>query len=435
MVSRVGGASGLRTRTILSVMAGLITAVIMMFGSSRMAAAEDPPTSSSTTTTTAPTTTTTVATTTTTRPTTTTTTYRTTTTARVTTTTRPVTTTTAATSTSTVETTTSIPTATTNENPGTTIAPAVITPRSSDTTGGSGTDSGGGMSSGFKLAAIVVGLGVVGVSIAALTVAYWRHTRPLQYLDAMDVLGESSPVGGGAAAWTAVVNEIDPTGKPGESGHVVPLPTAATPEINPGPSTAAVAGAAGVVASTGVSAREVEVNELLFGGIEDPKPNSPEPNPPKSDNLNPDASKSDSPKPDDLNPGGPKSHPLEHDSRLGAEFGAAEKSDRVQPPRVDDLFDGLDEPLEIVTVEDIFGGPSDSGAHHIGGTGVNPDPEVTATPDKASDSSDAKGLWSDSGDFIIPLARPAGGAGRGRTGGDPPRSTDETDVEPDDPGR
>lgn len=77
--------------------------------------------------------------------------------------------------------------ATTSES--TTTAPAVVAPETTTTAVKRPNPSAStGMSTGMKLAVVVGGLAGVGMLIGALTVAYWRHTRPVHYLDALDVL-------------------------------------------------------------------------------------------------------------------------------------------------------------------------------------------------------------------------------------------------------
>ncbi len=354
-----------------AVLAGLfvITVLFVGMGPARAEDPEDPPSSSTTavpTSSTAPPTTTTLPTTTTTQ--------RTTTTARVTTTIRPATTTTASTTTTTEETTTTTRHTTTTEHTGTTVGPAVITPPTSDTTGGgSGEGSGGGMSNGFKVAAIVGGLGVVGISIAGLTFAYWRHTRPVQYMDALDVLGESSPAGGGAAAWTAVVDEIVPaTAQPGTRAVPSTQAPSNAPSAEKLPSDSEAH--ASLLSPTGDGGKHVDspriddaiVNAALFG-VE-----------PASDTAAPGNS-------------------MENKIASGLISGhrATDSLGRGE----DDLFEQRAEELQIVTLEDLAGGAVDSEsarpAHFEQSRSVNGEDVPVVRGDEPP--------WTESGDMVIPL--------------------------------
>lgn len=78
---------------------------------------------------------------------------------------------------------------TTTTRESTTTAPAVLAPDTTTTVAErERSNPSGGMSTPTKLGLIVGGLVGVGALISALTVAYWRHTRPVHYLDALDVL-------------------------------------------------------------------------------------------------------------------------------------------------------------------------------------------------------------------------------------------------------
>jgi hypothetical protein len=116
-----------------------------------------------------------------------------------------------------------------------------------------------GLSTDAKLAMVVGGLVAVGLLIGLLTFLYWRHTRPQQYLTALDALadveqkvpkdgeqiptGENKtvPAGVGAAAGasdapdtnqTRAFRIIDPSPSPEPS-----TPALGTPEVDAPPST------------------------------------------------------------------------------------------------------------------------------------------------------------------------------------------------------
>jgi len=88
--------------------------------------------------------------------------------------------------------------------------PAVLAPSSSSstTTPGSSGGGGGGLSAETKLRLVVGGLVVVGGGIAALTLLYWRRTRPPAVNTALDALGDLDPLA--ASIVTVPIGPVSP---------------------------------------------------------------------------------------------------------------------------------------------------------------------------------------------------------------------------------
>lgn len=398
VVSRVGGIARLCARGFVAVVICLWLAAYGLVG---LVNAEDPPEPTTSVTTEVPTTTTTAApTTTTAAPTTTTTIYTTTTTVVVTTTRRPATTTTTASTTTTEAPTSTTRETETTENRGTAIEPAVITPSVPETTvGGPDDSSGGGMSTGFKLTAIVIGLTVVGASIAALTVAYWRHTRPLPYLDALDVLGDSSPSGGGrVAGWTAEVGVIGNQNQIADSGTQQSIaPESIAPRTGLAGTASRVSKDLGAPRdeagndgdSVVKSSKAADINAMLFGDGSGSEL--------RDSRVDEKAKSSD-----------------ETISHVGS-HGSRSESSEDSPSRFDDLFDDHESSIEIVTLEDLAGESGDKGLN-------KPDAadsvlDQNAMLDRGGDPDpnrglDASGLWGAEDN----TASPAGLSGAGSDG-------------------
>jgi hypothetical protein len=72
--------------------------------------------------------------------------------------------------------------------PSTTVAPEIVTDDTLPSRRSGSEDS--GLSTDTKLALVVGGLSAVGVIIGVLTYFYWRHTRPRQYMTALDALAD-----------------------------------------------------------------------------------------------------------------------------------------------------------------------------------------------------------------------------------------------------
>lgn len=342
-MSRLGHTNAVKV--ILCLVTALLVAVVTMVSLLGVAGADDePPETTTTTPTVAPTTTTAAAPTTTemtpppTHQPTVPPTRQTTTTVRVTTTTLPVSTTIESTTSSTRRT-------TTTENPGTTIQPAIISPSSSDSVDrGPGGGSGGGMSTGLKLALIVGGLGAVGAAIAALTLAYWRHTRPLRYLDAMDVLRESSPAGGGGApGWTAVVKGLKPVNGAPEGAASSANEWFSDGMVRPPRSSGP--------APVRVSADELDLTKLILGDDAKPKSGGS-----TASDRNPNA-------------GEPEESVVEP-------VGSVDKG-RIDPPSSLESYENAD--FEIVTLEDLAGETRGIDPDHAAHSGQIPEIEPGKT--------------------------------------------------------
>jgi hypothetical protein len=180
-------------------------------------------------------------------------------------------------------------------------APEIVTDDTLPRRAGATADD--GLSTDAKLAMVIAGLAAVGVLIGVLTFLYWRHTRPQQYLTALDALAD-------------VEQKVPKDGAQIPTGENVTVPAG----VGAG---AAAAGARGASSS----ASDASSTQTQAFRIIDPAPSPDASTPPL---------------------GTPTVEPTTPESR------------KVDPPKADEPT-SLDEPTVITTMEDLQQAPAEDG--------------------------------------------------------------------------